>query len=141
MSLFSKNLRFLRKRGKYKQDEISLLFKKRPNTVGNWENQKSEPSLAELIILGEFFTVSVQDMLHTDLEKESLSAGASTPDRLNTPVKTYQAQEPVSPGKESNPDTFWLILKELKALNEKMDTIFSGIQSMGFNRNSDKSNH
>ena len=141
MSLFSKNLRFLRKRGKYNQDEISLLFKKRANTIGNWENQKSEPSLAELIILGEFFTVSVQDMLHTDLEKESLSADVPTPGQPHAPVKTYQAQEPVGIVNDSNPDTFWLILRELKALNEKLDTLFSGIQSIGFYKNSDKSNH
>ncbi|HEY8734915.1 MAG TPA: helix-turn-helix transcriptional regulator [Puia sp.] len=141
MSLFSKNLRFLRKRGKYNQDEISLLFKKRANTIGNWENQKSEPSLAELIILGEFFTVSVQDMLHTDLEKESLSADVPAPGQPYALVKTYQAQDPVGIANDSNPDTFWLILRELKALNEKLDTLFSGIQSIGFYKNSDKSNH
>ncbi len=141
MSLFSKNLRFLRKRGKYNQDEISLLFKKRANTIGNWENQKSEPSLAELIILGEFFTVSVQDMLHTDLEKESLSADVPAPGQPYALVKTYQAQDPVGIPNDSNPDTFWLILRELKALNEKLDTLFSGIQSIGFYKNSDKSNH
>jgi transcriptional regulator with XRE-family HTH domain len=55
MSLFSKNLRFLRKKGSYNQEEISFLFNKKANTVGNWENQKSEPNLAELMKLGEYF--------------------------------------------------------------------------------------
>lgn len=69
MSLFSKNLRYLRKKGNHNQDEIALLFRKRANTIGNWENQKSEPSLTELMKLGEFFKVSVEDLLHTDMEK------------------------------------------------------------------------
>ncbi len=71
MSLFSKNLRFLRKKGNHNQDEISILFNKRANTIGNWENQKSEPSLAELIKLGEYFKVSIQELLHADLEMQS----------------------------------------------------------------------
>ena len=68
MSLFSKNLRFLRKKGNHNQDEIAILFNKQANTIGNWENRKSEPSLQELIKLGEFFKVSTGDLLQTDLE-------------------------------------------------------------------------
>src|ERR1700732_1716471 len=78
MNLFSRNLRFLRKKGNHNQDEISLLFDKRANTIGNWENQKSEPSLAELIKLGEYFKVRIQDLLHKDLEKESFQPGPET---------------------------------------------------------------
>ncbi len=76
MSLFSKNLRFLRKKGSLSQEEISLLFNKRANTIGNWENQKSEPSLAELIRLGEYFNVSIQELLHTDTGAAVYSKGA-----------------------------------------------------------------
>ncbi len=69
MSSFSKNLRYLRKKGNHNQDEISNLFNKRANTIGNWENQKSEPSLTELIKLGEYFNVSLQDLAYNaDLE-------------------------------------------------------------------------
>ena len=68
MSIFSKNLRYLRKKGNHNQDEIAILFRKRANTIGNWENQKSEPSLTELMKLGEFFKVSVEDLLHIDME-------------------------------------------------------------------------
>ena len=76
MSIFSKNLRYLRKKGNHNQDEIAILFRKRANTIGNWENQKSEPSLTELMKLGEFFKVSVEDLLHIDME--TLSGNPAT---------------------------------------------------------------
>jgi transcriptional regulator with XRE-family HTH domain len=153
MSLFSKNLRFLRKKGNHNQDEISILFNKRANTIGNWENQKSEPNLAELMKLGEYFKVSIQDLLHSDLEKQSEypvreqrsepatmeagSAGISRP-----MIRSHSIQE--SEGgmvRESGPDAFWLILRELRAIGEKVDKLVSGMESTGFKKSSDKSYH
>jgi transcriptional regulator with XRE-family HTH domain len=144
MSLFSKNLRFLRKKGNHNQDEISILFKKRANTIGNWENQKSEPSLAELMKLGEFFNVSTQDMLHTDMEKQSDHPGEGTNKAVSSKhlIKSYSIQEPViNTVREGSPDAFWLILRELRAIDEKVDLLVSGMESSGFKRNSDKSYH
>src|SRR5450755_1527426 len=97
MSLFSKNLRFLRKKGNHNQDEISILFNKRANTIGNWENQKSEPNLGELIKLGEYFKVNIQDLLHTDLEALYFQ---QTPEMQSTEasgqiIQSYPLQEPV----------------------------------------------
>ena len=153
MSLFSKNLRFLRKRGNHNQDEISILFNKRANTIGNWENQKSEPNLAELMKLGEFFKVSIQDLLQSDMEKQSdLPVMEKLPDPavLETPspalsrpmIKSSSIQEPISGVlKDSSPDAFWLILRELRAIGEKVDLIVSGTESTGFKKSSDKSYH
>ncbi len=144
MSLFPKNLRFLRKKGKQNQDEISLLFNKRANTIGNWENGKSEPSITELIELGNYFKVSTQDLLHTDLEKVSFqqSPETATTEPSATKIKYYSQQDPVmSVASESSPDGFWFILKELKSLNEKLDLLVSGVESGAHKKNSDKSNH
>jgi DNA-binding XRE family transcriptional regulator len=145
MSTFSKNLRYLRKRDSYNQDDIAVLFKKRANTIGNWENQKSEPSLTELMKLGEFFKISVEDLLHADMEK------LSDP-QPNMPVSAVSAKSPGSslsnrepvhtkaPG-EGSPDTFWLILRELRVIGEKLDLLVSGTEPGGFKKNSDKSYH
>jgi transcriptional regulator with XRE-family HTH domain len=144
MSLFSKNLRFLRKKGNQNQDEISNLFNKRANTIGNWENQKSEPSLAELMKLGEYFNVSVQDLLLTDLEVQPIyqSPGISAPASTAEKVKSYPLGEPISSiASEASPDGFWLILRELRALNEKVDLLVSGTGNTGIKKNSDKSYH
>jgi len=144
MSLFSKNLRFLRKKGNNNQDEISILFNKRANTIGNWENQKSEPNLGELIKLGEYFKVNIQDLLHTDLEALYFQ---QTPEMQSTEasgqiIQSYPLQEPViSMANEGSQDAFWIILRELRAMNEKVDILVSGMENTAFKKNSDKSYH
>jgi transcriptional regulator with XRE-family HTH domain len=143
MSLFSKNLRFLRRRGDFSQDEIATLFNKRPNTVGNWENRKSEPSLGELIRLGEFFKVSTHALLHTDLEKSGFQPPVEAPpDPPAQLPKSYPIPEHTnSMANEESHDAFWLILRELRSMNEKVDSLIAGMESPGFNKNSDKSAH
>src|SRR5450631_735505 len=134
MSLFSKNLRFLRKKGSHNQEEISILFNKRANTIGNWENHKSEPSLTELMKLGEYFKVSVHELLHTDLEGGSTIQSMETPGYGQSvqPVKNGDSPDPVfSAAREAGPDAFWLILRELRAVHEKVDLLISGMESGG----------
>lgn len=144
MSIFSKNLRYLRKKGNHNQDEISTLFNKRANTIGNWENQKSEPNLAELVKLGAYFKVSVQDLLHSDMEHQEkpLNPESQTQEYSTEKIKSYSQPEPASSlAGEGSPDTFWLILRELRALNEKVDLLVSGMETTAFKKNSDKSYH
>lgn len=144
MSLFSKNLRFLRRRDRLNQDQISILFHKKANTVGNWENQKSEPSLAELMKLAEYFRVNMQALLYEDMELQSPSGttAARDPAPDEQPVKTYSIPEAAnSMVGEGSPDAFWLILRELRAMNDKVDLLVSGMETTGFKRNSDKSYH
>jgi transcriptional regulator with XRE-family HTH domain len=148
MSIFSKNLRYLRKRGNHNQEDIALLFKKKANTIGNWENQKSEPALAELMKLAEFFHVSMEDLLLTDLASQShliasIREGVTSTDKSIQSLESYKLPE--FPGnsetKEAGHDAFWLILRELKAVNEKVDLLIAAGESAGTKRNSDKSYH
>ena len=144
MSFFPKNLRYLRKKGSLNQDEISRLFNKRANTIGNWENGKSEPSLTELIKLGAYFNVSLQALLNTDLEKEAGQESPGSKEQVAVPsMPVSNALPPSSPGQlqEGNPDTFWLILRELRSVNEKLDLLKSGLPYSGSVVNSDKSSH
>ena len=148
MSILSKNIRFLRKKMNLNQDHISLLFNKKANTIGNWENQKSEPSLAELIKLGDYFKVSTADLLQTDLESLSQGkAGQHQPaekQKLKPPLsESSSGITDASPGTagDGTPDAFWLILREIRALNERVDLLISGMETTGSKRNSDKSYH
>ncbi|HLA60334.1 MAG TPA: helix-turn-helix transcriptional regulator [Puia sp.] len=146
MSIFSKNLRYLRKKGNHNQDEIALLFRKRANTIGNWENQKSEPSLTELMKLGEFFKVSAEDLLHTDMEKlhePPVSRSILPVVSVKAPVTSSSIHEavPATAAREGSPDAFWLILRELRVISEKLDSLVSGAEPGGFKKNSDKSYH
>ncbi len=141
MSLFSKNLRFLRKRGSFKQEDISVLFNKQANTVGNWENGKSEPNLAELIKISEYFRVSVQELLNNDLEsqptrqnKEPVPIGFQSDSN-----RTEEASN--SPTSEGNQDAFWVVLRELRSVHEKLDSLLSRMNSTSFQKSSDKSSH
>jgi len=141
MHLFSKNLRFLRKKGNHNQEAIAILFNKRANTIGNWENQKSEPSLSELMKLASFFQVSTEDLLHTDLE--SLHAAHSSPAVFGgQQTKAIAVSEVTAaiPGEAGN-EAFWLILRELRAMQIKVDLLVAHAESAGSKRNSDKSYH
>jgi transcriptional regulator with XRE-family HTH domain len=148
MSIFSKNLRYLRKRGNHNQEDIALLFRKKANTIGNWENQKSEPALAELMKLAEYFQVSTEDLLLTDLASQSHSlatigeAVTSTNKSIRS-LESYKLPEfsSHSEAKDAGQDAFWLILREMRALTEKVDLLIAAGESAGAKRNSDKSYH
>ena len=148
MSIFSKNLRFLRKRGTLNQEDIALLFKKKANTIGNWENQKSEPALGELMKLAEYFQVSTEDLLLTDLGAQShslatIGEAATSADKSMRSLESYKLPESTgnADAKEAGHDAFWLILRELRAMNQKVDLLIAASESVGSKRNSDKSYH
>jgi transcriptional regulator with XRE-family HTH domain len=142
-NLFSKNLRFLRKKGNHNQDEISSLFNKRANTVGNWENRKSEPSIQELMKLAVFFNISIQNLLHADLEKQSFIGSVEDPlaasvQHLHSPVLEESLP---GGGNGGSQDAFWLILRELRAMHDKVDFLVTTMKSDPHKKNSDKSYH
>lgn len=144
MHFFSKNLRYLRKKGQFNQEEISALFQKRPNTVGNWENQKSEPSLEELIRLAEYFQVTTESLLHEDLELQSRTPGAE----LSSPVaakgkSTWGDRPELAAGglPEGSPEGFWSVLRELRSIHEKLDRISEALRFSAHHPGSDKSSH
>lgn len=145
MSLFARNLRFLRKQRGLNQDDISLLFNKRANTVGNWENSKSEPSIGELVKLADYFKVGLQELLHADLQKKSLQAidaASGRPDSVTTALNTYPVNDAGSSlAQDGSSDSFWLILRELRSMNEKLDVLKLFFESGSRIPDSDKSNH
>jgi transcriptional regulator with XRE-family HTH domain len=145
MSLFARNLRFLRKQRGLSQHEVSLQFSKRGNTVGNWENGRSEPGIGDLVKLAEYFKVDLHELLHTDLQEETLHAldtvaGAGSPE--SQPV-AYPIQEPLTSlvQESSGSDLFWFILRELRAINEKLDTLKQVRESGAHKPGSDKIDH
>jgi transcriptional regulator with XRE-family HTH domain len=147
MSIFSKNLRFLRKKGNHNQEDIAILFKKKANTIGNWENQKSEPSLVELMKLADFFQVNTEDLLLTDLAARDHAqyTGREILSNAGNPVRSLESYKlhdiPGNVAVDGGLDAFWLILRELKVLNEKVDLLIAGSESSAVTRNSDKSYH
>lgn len=145
MGLFAKNLRFLRKQRNSNQGEIAGLFKKKANTIGNWENGKSEPNIGELIMLADYFNIGLQRLLHADLQKEALGTMEPAIAKIVQEIPLVNAYPPnesaTTPAQEGSQDTFWLILRELRLINEKLEELKlireSGLHKPG----SDKSYH
>ena len=76
----SKNLKYLRLKNNYSQDEIAELFGyKSYTTVQKWEMGIAEPSVDKLRKLSEIYKVSMNDLLTRDLEKDGLLYGDSIP--------------------------------------------------------------
>jgi transcriptional regulator with XRE-family HTH domain len=140
MSFLAKNIRFLRKQRAERQEDVSVLFNKKANTVGNWENRKSEPSVGEIVKLAEHFGVSLHDLLNIDLTHAGVVpltiAAKQVPDAH---PKMYPVSESTpSLAMDDQPDSFWVLIRELRAINEKLEDLKRTLDAGGV---SDKSNH
>ncbi|MEJ0083302.1 MAG: hypothetical protein WDM78_20650 [Puia sp.] len=84
--------------------------------------------------------------MHTDMDKtgdSTIMASSATALFRKTPHTSFSTQEPAhsASAKEGSPDAFWLILRELRVISEKLDSLVSGTEPGGFKKNSDKSYH
>ncbi len=76
----SKNLKYLRLKYNYSQDEIAAKFGyKSYTTVQKWEMGVAEPSVEKLRELAKLYKVSMNDLLTRDLEKDGNSYIDSIP--------------------------------------------------------------
>jgi hypothetical protein len=77
------------------------------------------------------------------LEAQSFQQNSGTiTDKTISNSKAYTVQEPVnSLIGEGSEDAFWVILRELRAVNEKLDLLSSRMESSSLTMNSDKSSH
>ena len=91
MSVFSKNLRYLRESRGLKLDEFEFLGIKK-GTMSNYELGNTEPKLSLLCEISKFFRISIDDFLLKDIEAEKI-----------TPVVT----ETAPPGKKTPPFEKW----------------------------------
>ncbi len=69
---FSSNLYYLRTTRKLSQSDIGNQIDKGHTTIGNWENGKGGPDVFELAKLSQFFEISTDDIIFSDLEKGNL---------------------------------------------------------------------
>ena len=69
MNFLGKNIRLLRKQTSKTQSELASLIGKGQTTIGNWENGISEPSLDELLLLSNYFDISLDILIKVDLSQ------------------------------------------------------------------------
>ena len=60
---FSENLKILRKTNKIDQSTLAKMLSVSTKTVSHWETSYTEPSISQLILLANFFDVSVDELI------------------------------------------------------------------------------
>ena len=66
---FSKQIKKYRLDSKLSQDELAEKVYVTRQTISNWENDKSYPDVNSLLLLGEVFQVSLDNLLKGDVER------------------------------------------------------------------------
>ena len=60
---FSENLKSLRKTNKIDQKELAKVINVSAKTVSHWETGYTEPSISQLILLANYFDVTVDELI------------------------------------------------------------------------------
>jgi transcriptional regulator with XRE-family HTH domain len=68
---FSSNIRFLRKRRLFKQEDLAEKLNMKRSTLSGYENEVSQPTIAALITFSKYFSISIDTLLNIDLQKLS----------------------------------------------------------------------
>ena len=89
MSIFSKNLRFLREKRGMKLDDFSFLNIKK-GTMSNYELGNTEPKIDLICDLSKFFGIDINEFLMKDL-----STNISTTIKYNFPTNNHIVEEPI----------------------------------------------
>ena len=72
MIMITKNLNYLRKKKKISQQALADAMEIPRTTLGDYERGKTEPNLAMLVKLADYFEVKVDDLIRSDLSHQDL---------------------------------------------------------------------
>ncbi|HEX9513456.1 MAG TPA: helix-turn-helix domain-containing protein [Puia sp.] len=127
MQFLGKNIRYLRKQFPVTQSQLASLIGKGQTTIGNWENGISEPSIEELLILSNYFDISLDVLIKVDLGKTNyqLEKRRKEGDSGHKPPVKYFPAEEVSVVSEQVDEGLSYVLQEIKALREEVARIGS----------------
>ncbi|MEC5302642.1 MULTISPECIES: helix-turn-helix transcriptional regulator [Bacillota] len=64
--MFANNLAKLRKEENVSQEELAQKLFVSKQTIYKWENNRSSPDIDNVLVLSEYFNVSVEDLLKKD---------------------------------------------------------------------------
>ncbi|WP_051633202.1 helix-turn-helix domain-containing protein [Thermonema rossianum] len=90
MFYLGKNIRFLRKRKGWTQEELANRIGKKKSIIGNYEKGVTEPNLGILMRLGELFGVYWAHLVDCDLTGEQDSPFVS--DEIQQQIGVYRRQ-------------------------------------------------
>lgn len=127
MQFLGKNIRYLRKQFPITQSQLASLIGKGQTTIGNWENGISEPSIEELLILSNYFDISLDVLIKVDLAKTNYQVEKRRKEghSIQKPPVKYLPAEEVSVVSEQGAEGLSYVLQEIKALREEIERIGS----------------
>lgn len=67
----SKNIKYLRKKYGYNQEEFGKIINKKDSTIGNYEKGIRNPDYNTLCIISDHFNITTDDLIKKNLEKEN----------------------------------------------------------------------
>jgi len=115
MHFLGKNLRHLRKQNSKTQSEVASLIQKGQTTIGNWENGISEPNLNELLIISNYFDISVDKLLKADLSDEQVETRTTGRPYLSGGIELPAVSE----------ENLTYVLQEIKDIRSEMQQIYA----------------
>ncbi len=69
MTIFSNNIRLLRRRKRFTQEDIAQALQMKRSTLSGYENEVAYPNINALVSLSEYFNVSIDTLIKVDLEQ------------------------------------------------------------------------
>lgn len=107
MNYLPDNLKLLRKRKGVNQTELAKELGFKQQTIANWENAVTQPSVDDLLGLTKFFGISLDDLVGTNLIETGVNEIKDLP---------------------MTKEDFSQIMKKLEELKERSDRIFEELK-------------
>jgi|GEM_PF-6287898 len=130
------NLVFLRKRYKVSQSQLASQVKKGQTTIGNWENDVTQPSVEDLLELKQFFIVSLDDLLETDLRKieesrlkEIVKKEGEVKENNKVNSQNFPDSDTDFTVREPDATSLWAIMHILRQQDQKLDQLLDLAQN------------
>ena len=86
------NLKFLRKEKKLSQAELANHLSLSRSNIAAYEAGNSEPNLKKIVLLSDFFKVSIRDFIMLDLSQETNKFKGKTAEELENVLKANLAE-------------------------------------------------
>ena len=138
MNCFAKNLLFCRKYFKITQESLANQIERSQTTIGGWENKVSEPNVDALVKLSEIFSISIDDLVKTDLaavqvndlpllfknQADVQETVQETVQEIRRKARIYpEFEHPLTLAMEDAPPDQWATFKVLQQMDKKLDEL------------------
>ncbi|MBK9458940.1 MAG: helix-turn-helix transcriptional regulator [Sphingobacteriales bacterium] len=70
----ARNLKYLRNKFSKKQPELARLLNVTQSTYSSYENERMQPNIANIILLADYFSVTVDALLKQNMEVEGITS-------------------------------------------------------------------